>query len=377
MRLHDFIRDHREEILAEWESFARTLTPASHTMDVVALRDHADEMLTVIAETLKTAPNPNQQSKNLTILPTSAVPVPTAATVHGAGRAESGFTIDDVVAEYRALRASVLTLWTREIGELRTENIADLIRFNAAIDQSLAESVAEFNENVEEAKEMFLAILGHDLRNPLGAISTSAKHLLESGDDEEPRRSLATLIATSATRTVGMVGDLLDFARSRLGGGIPVDRQEMDVRKLLRAAVEEVSAVHRDRQFRVDTPTEQIGEWDGARLSQALTNLIVNAGEHAPPGTTISVGLADKGDGVAIAIHNMGPTIPGDRLDGLFNPMKTEKGGSKAASGGPTGNLGLGLYIAERIVHGHGGWIEVDSAEAEGTTFTVHLPRRE
>jgi K+-sensing histidine kinase KdpD len=107
-----------------------------------------------------------------------------------------------------------------------------------------------------------------------------------------------------------------------------------------------------------------------------LINLIANAGAHAPPGTSVSVGLADQDDDVAITIHNMGPTIPGDRLDGLFNPMKTQRGGSMAALGGPTGNLGLGLYIAERIVHAQGGRIEVESAEAKGTTFTVHLPRR-
>ncbi len=281
-----------------------------------------------------------------------------------------------MVAEYRGLRLSVLSLWTEELGQLEAENIADLIHFNEAIDQSLAESVAGFTGTVEEAKEMFLAILGHDLRTPLGAIYTSAEFMLDGRTLEERDRSLTIGIARSARRTVAMVGDLLDFTRSRLGGGIPLVRQETDLGRLLREAVEETSAAYPHHKFELDTLEEQRGEWDAARLSQALTNLIVNACEHAAPGISVAVGFADAGDHVTVTIHNMGAPIPGDRLDGLFNPMKARRGGSMAVSGGPTGNLGLGLYIAERIVHAHGGWIEVESAEGTGTTFRVQLPRR-
>jgi signal transduction histidine kinase len=200
--------------------------------------------------------------------------------------------------------------------------------------------------------------------------------MLDTGELKEPHLSLAARIAGSATRTMAMVGDLLDFTRSRLGGGIPVVREEMNLSKLLHEAVDEVSAAHPDSDFRVDTREEQSGEWDGPRLSQALINLIGNAGEHAPDGTGVEVTLDGAGDDVVITIQNMGPVIPGDRLDGLFNPMKASKDRNATPSGGPTGNLGLGLYIAERIVHAHGGRIDVRSSEEEGTTFTVYLPRR-
>jgi signal transduction histidine kinase len=376
MRLHDYIRDHREEIMSEWETFASTVSPAGGTMDVEALRDHADKMLTVIAADLMTAQSASEQAEKSKGHAADADDVATAAEEHGAARAVSGFTIGEMVAEYRALRASVINLWTREVGELKTDDIGDLMRFNEAIDQSLAESVTEFTENVEESKEMFVAILGHDLRTPLGAIFTSAKFMLDTGELKEPHLSLAARIAGSATRTMSMVGDLLDFTRSRLGGGIPIVREELNLGKLLHEAVEEISAAHPEGDFRVDTRQEQTGEWDGPRLSQALINLIGNAGEHAPDGTGVEVTLDGAGDDVVIAIHNMGPAIPGDRLDGLFNPMKASKEGNVTASGGPTANLGLGLYIAERIVHAHGGRIDVRSTEMEGTTFTVHLPRR-
>jgi signal transduction histidine kinase len=386
MRLYDFIDAHREGILTEWESFARTVSPASGTMDVSALRDHADQMLTVIAADLRTLQNARQQAdKSMGLAPRRrsgagvAEPgsVATAAEEHGASRAESGFTIEEMVAEYRALRASVLKLWTREVGEMKVEDLEDLTRFNEAIDQSLAESVTEFNESVRQAKEIFLAILGHDLRTPLSAIYTSAKFMVETGDLHEPHLSLATRIHRSANRTVGMIGDLLDFTRGRLGGGIPITPVKLDLRRLVHEVVDEISAAHPHHLFKVDTRKEETGEWDGPRLSQALTNLIGNAGEHAPAGTTISVSLHGDADQVTITVHNLGAVIPGDRLDGLFNPMKNRKGGSVEVRGGPTANLGLGLYIAERIVHAHGGRIDVESTESDGTTFTVHLPRRE
>lgn len=375
MRLHEFIQGHRERILEEWESFARTVSPASGTMDVTALRDHADEMLTVIAADLRTAQTEHQQAEKSKGRAEERKTLTTAAEEHGAARAASGYSIEEMVAEYRALRASVLNLWTGAVGELKAEDIDDLIRFNEAIDQSLAESVTEFNQNVEEAKEMFLAILGHDLRTPLGAIHTSARFMVETGELREPHLTLTERIVRSAARSVGMVGELLDFTRSRLGGGIPVVRKTVNLGRLLREAVDEVSAAHTGCEFRVDTRKEQSGKWDGARLSQALVNLLSNACQHAPPGTPISVGLDAVADDVAITIHNMGAVIAGDRLDGLFNPMKTREASAVAAPGGPTGGLGLGLYIAERIVHAHGGRIDVESAEMKGTTFTVHLPR--
>ncbi|MFO7760635.1 MAG: sensor histidine kinase [Desulfobia sp.] len=376
MRLHDFILTNREQILIEWETFARTCALASITMDMRALRDHANEMLMVIAADLKTYQGEFQQSeKSKGHAPDTDESGLTAAEKHGSGRATSGFTVAQVVAEYRALRASVLRLWTRECGELKSADIADLTRFNEAIDQSLAESVAEFIENVENAKEMFLAILGHDLCNPLGAIYTSALFMRDTSEMEEPHRTLTLQIAECAMRATQMVGDLLDFTRSRLGGGIPINRAEINLRKVVHDVVDEIIAAHPERKVEVDTGGEQIGQWDAARISQALTNLVGNAVEHGAPGTTVRVELGGDEKDVAIMIHNRGTAISADRLNGIFNPMKLSATPRKPSTHGPTGNLGLGLYIAERIVHAHGGRIEVESSEARGTTFMVHLPR--
>ena len=377
MRLADFILANREPILAEWEAFARTCAPASGSMNIEALRDHANEMLRVIAADLATPQSPFAQaekSKGRARVDDPAAP--TAAGEHGAGRAVSGFTVEQMVAEYRALRASVIRLWTRAKGELVPADVEDLTRFNEAIDQSLAESVSRYNQDVEQAKELFLAILGHDLRLPLGAIYTSAKFMIETDELEEPHRTLTTRIAGSAERTVDMVGELLDFTRGRLGGGIPVVREEMTLGRVVHDVVDEIRAAHPGRPIVVESRGELRGNWDAARLTQALGNLIGNAVEHGDASTRVTVEVRGEGGQAVIAVHNRGVVIPAEELIGIFNPMKARRAPQKAAARGPTGSLGLGLYIAERIVHAHDGHIEVESSESHGTTFTIHLPCR-
>ena len=377
MRLADFIIGNCEAILSEWEVFARTCVPASGSMDVVALRDHAAQMLNAIAADLAQPQTSGEQSeKSRGRGPAALAGAPlTAAEEHGAGRAESGFTVVQMVAEYRALRASVIRLWTREQGQLGPDDIEDLTRFNEAIDQSLTESVARFNEDIETAKETFLAILGHDLRTPLGAIGTSATFMLETGELEEPNLTLAARIAGSARRTVDMVGDLLDFTRSRLGDGIPIERTETSLGRVVHEVVDEICAAHPARKIDVEARGEPTGQWDAARLGQAIGNLIGNAVQHGADGAAITVTVGGDEREAKVAVHNPGPAIPSQRLDGIFNPMRARGSPKAATAAGPTGSLGLGLYIAERIVSAHGGRIDVESSEEHGTTFTVVLPR--
>lgn len=377
MRLADFILANREPILVEWEAFARTCTPASGAMDIETLRDHAEEMLVVIAADLHTPQGGFAQSEKSKGKAEEAASDPdTAAEEHGAGRAESGFSIEQMVAEYRALRASVIRLWTREQGKLGPDDIEDLTRFNEAIDQSLAESVSRYNESMDQAREVFLAILGHDLRTPLGAIYTSATFLVDTQDLQEPALTLTSRIARSATRTVGMVGDLLDYTRSRLGGGIPIKRAPATIGRVVHDVVDELEAAHPERKFRVEARGEQAGEWDCERISQALSNLVSNAVQHGSAGATISVEVVGDGDDVTISIHNDGAPIPADRVNGIFHPMKSRDRVMDPAPGGPQASLGLGLYIAQQIVQAHRGSITVQSSHEHGTTFMVRLPRK-
>lgn len=374
MRLADFILANRAAILAEWQEFARTCAPASGSMGIAALSDHASEMLTVIAEDLKTPQGAHEQSqKSKGQGPALDANQRTAAEKHGTGRAESGFTLDQMVAEYRALRASVIRLWTKEQGEITPTDLDDLTRFNEAIDQSLAESITQFTQDLDKSKEMFLAILGHDLRTPIGAVMTSAKFMIETEELAEPHLTLTSRIVSSATRMNHMVGALLDFTRSRLGGGIPIASAPMNLGKVVHDVVNEISAANPARTIKVDARGALKGDWDCARMSQVLTNLIGNALEHGSDRTVVSVDVHGDEDEVTIAVHNRGAPIPEDQLDGIFNAMKQ---GMAGKSKGPSANLGLGLYIADQIVHAHKGRIDVESSEERGTTFTVHLPRR-
>ena len=375
MRLAEFILTNRAAILGEWEAFAKSCSPASDSMGLKALSDHASEMLTVIAKDLQTYQGEHAQSeksKGRAVSPDDEGR--TAAEKHGTGRAESGFTMEQMVAEYRALRASVIRLWTKSQDEITKTDLDDLTRFNEAIDQSLAESVTRFTQDLDQSKEMFLAILGHDLRSPISAVMTSAKFMIETAELEEPHLTLTQRIVSASTRMNHMVGALLDFTRSRLGGGIPVVPARMNLGKLVHDVVDELSAAHPGATIRIDARGTLEGEWDCERLTQVVSNLIGNALEHGSPGTIIGVVVQGDDEKMTVAIHNRGPAIPEERLDGIFSAMKGPRSGGGGGTD-PLGSLGLGLYIADQIVKAHAGSIDVVSSEENGTTFTVRLPR--
>ena len=374
MRLADFIEANTEPILADWVKFAATSAPAAKTMDLAGLRDHAHAMLRDIVADLRTPQTKTEQvEKSKGNADTGPETPDTPAEVHGAGRAASGFTLGEMVSEYRALRASVIRLWTKACGSLTGDDLEDLMRFNEAIDQATAESIARFTQDLDHSKEMFLAILGHDLRNPLGAVIMSSQFMLDTGELKEPHLTLTTRIVRSARRMNHMVGDLLDLTRSRFGMGVPIVRAEMDMAKVARDAVDETAAAHPESVLEVDASGDLRGEWDADRISQVLTNLLANAVQHGSPKTPVSVAVQGDEKEIVLRVHNDGPAIPTSDLQGLFSPLKRVKSGAAAAS--DANNLGLGLYIAEQIVTAHGGTIDVKSSGEAGTSFTVRLPR--
>jgi signal transduction histidine kinase len=376
MDLTQFIVTNRKPILAEWEEFARTCEPASTQMGIAALRDHADGILSMIAADLETAQDAAEQAEKSKGRGVEDSPGrETAAEEHGAGRAESGFTVTQMVGEYRALRASVIRLWTKSRGgKLAPSDIDQLTRFNEAIDQSLAESVVRYSEQLERAQEISLAIMGHDLRTGLAAIRASATALLETDRLEGSAVTLASQIAESADRSARAVGVLLDFTRSRLGEGIPIDRVDASMGALVQDVAAKIAAAHPERRFSVKADREERGEWDVERISQALTNLIENAVQHGTAGTPVTVHVNGGEHDVLVSVHNRGTPIRRDRLDTMFDlcrPASVE--GTSPED--PQDGMGLGLYIAERIVRAHGGNITVKSSDVHGNTFTVCLPR--
>ena len=373
--LSSFIRNNIDAILDEWDTFAGSL-PTGGTMDMRALRDHAREMLAAIATDLETPQTDLQRSEKAKGNADAREPEQrrerTAAQLHGAGRAEHGFNVSQMVSEFRALRASVIRLWTRTLGSATLTDLEDLIRFNEAIDQAIAESITRFTQDVGESKERFLAILGHDLRTPLGAIITSSTFMMDNGELAEPNRTLVERIGSSARRMNQMVLDLLDFTRTRFGDSIPIVRSNVDGRKVVHDVIAEVATMYPTIRVQVESSGDLHGTWDSDRLAQALTNLIANAAQHGSNKSPIRVLARGFDHEVEIAVQNEGPVIPPEDVGQIFRALKHSRGqGARDRR-----HLGLGLYIVDKIVEAHGGSIDIQSTKEQGTTFTVVLPRR-
>ncbi|HEU4748228.1 MAG TPA: sensor histidine kinase, partial [Gemmatimonadaceae bacterium] len=373
VRLADFIEGNIEPILADWVRFAESSGPAGRIMDLKGLRDHASQMLHEIVTDLRTPQTAAQQTEKSKGKADSSESGDTAAEVHGSGRAESGFSVGEMVSEYRALRASVIRLWTKAKGSLTGADLDDLMRFNEAIDQSLAESISRYTQDIDRSREMFVAILGHELRSPLSVVITGSQFMLDRGALTEPDLTVATRVARTAGRMNQMVADLLDFTWGRLGSGIPITPGETDLAVVIRQAVDEMAAVHTDAVLQF-TPTGNLtGQWDAPRISQVVTNLLGNAVQHGTSGTRISVTAQGESADVVLRVHSQGQPIPKADLPGLFSPFKRFQSDRPAAR--DSGNLGLGLYITERIVSAHNGTIDVRSSAEAGTLFTIRLPR--
>ncbi|WP_407755299.1 ATP-binding protein [Archangium sp.] len=221
-----------------------------------------------------------------------------------------------------------------------------------------------------EFEQHLIGIVSHDLRNPLSAITLSATTLLrEPGLGERQRRSLGRIYA-SAERANRMIRDLLDFTKARLGGGLPIQCAPLDFHVLGRQVVEELQVSNPERIIQLEQRGEGRAVWDGDRMAQVLTNLIGNALHYSPRGSPVRVKVHGEEDEGVLEVHNEGAPIAPQLLPRLFQPMQRGATGYSA-----TRSVGLGLYIVDHIVRAHGGRIEVDSREGEGTTFRVRLPR--
>ena len=377
MRLAEFILSNLEAILVEWEEFARNLTPGS-AMSVIALRDHAESILRVTARDMLSPQTPQQQSeksKGHGAAGAESERLDDASREHAIARLGEGFNLIEVVSEYRALRASVLQLWGAAVHDADQHDLEDLTRFNESIDQSLAEAVRSYTNRVDESRELFLATLGHDLRAPLNAIMLSAEVLARSGQLDEENTQIASRMAAFGRVMAGMIHDLIDFTRTRLGAGMPLSVEPLDLSNLCQEVLGEFRAAHPDRSLRFESFGDLSGQWDAARLRQVLSNLVGNAIEHGDECGPIEVVARSEGSTVVLTVTNRGPVIASSALPTLFDPFV--RATSTPTSNKRRGGIGLGLYIARAIVIAHGGTIAVASSEETGTVFTVGLPRQD
>lgn len=271
------------------------------------LRDHLGELLTAIAAdlaTMETTDRPAARGQRSTWKRVEAL-----AAEQGAGRANEGFTVTELVPEFPALRFCTTQLWLSTHPQPTAKDLEDVARFDEAIDFALMQSVFEFMDRLNRSRETFLGVLGHDLRDPLATIITAARLLLEERLDPEKTRSVIARIASTGERMHHLVIDLLDFTRTRIDGRMRIQRRDADLADVIRTVAAEFTTSHPKRTLHVSIPDDLKGRWDPQRMSQALGNLVANALHHGAEDSPIDISAAVEGDDIVIRVHNCGPAI--------------------------------------------------------------------
>jgi signal transduction histidine kinase len=366
--LADFIEANLERLLAEWQSFAETL-PVTAGMDMDALRNGAEAILHAVVEDVKSPQTAeHQREKSRGERPKTSPNLSTSGEAHGAQRLANGFTLDQLVAEYRAMRASVISAWSSSISAADQESLRELTRFNEAMDQSLTVAVRWFNSRLEQSRDMFVGILSHDLRNPLSTISAYAE-LPALTDDPEVVRDATAKIRQQTRQMSELIDFLLDFSRTRLGQRLQLSRKRTSLATVCKQVEKDFSLSYPKNRIEVNRTGRLTGVWDKGRVTQALSNLVKNALDHGKRDGTVTVVCRGERDEAVLSVHNQGQPIPLAKQRNIFEPFR--RGDERRAPKG----IGLGLYIVNQIAVAHGGRVELKSNAKEGTTFTIHLPR--
>jgi signal transduction histidine kinase len=274
----------------------------------------------------------------------------------------------------RVLALASLSTVARERGVQLEAAVREMTRANALlVREETARKAADEAVGIERARteqfqERFLAILGHDLRNPLAAIKMSTGLLRKSAGARETK--VLDRIASSSTRMARMIDQILDLTRSRLGGGLEVSPAAVDLCEILHQVVDELRVAHPSRVIVLRCEPPSAGTWDRDRLEQVFSNLVGNAISYGLVTSPATVETTETGSEVTVSVHNDGPAIPEALRATLFDPFR--RGAQEGDASGSSG-LGLGLFISREIVVAHGGSLDAQS-DASGTTFRVTLP---
>ena len=245
---------------------------------------------------------------------------------------------------------------------------ADLIAFHLDSQSRLERSEASLldERSTAELREQFIAVLGHDLRNPLASIS-SGVNLLRRGLDPAKTERVLALMLGSVDRMAALIDNVLDLARGRLGGGLTVQRSPVDLMPVLRQVIDELQTSHPGRAIELEARLPHAIRCDRTRLTQLISNLIGNALTHGAADEPVRIRVIGDGDELRIAISNGGDPLSAAAIERLFQPF--ERGSVRPGQGG----LGLGLYIASEIARAHGGTLRVTS-DKQATCFTFTMP---
>lgn len=364
MRLATFLESAHVEILDEAVAFARTIPALAHTSEK-ALRDHLPEVLKAISTDLRTSQSRTEAiAKSHGDAPHTSSQTP--AETHGLMRAQDGIDIEQLVAEFRALRSSILRLWT-DTHPAQPNAIEDIIRFNEAIDQAVAESVKFYAEARERWREIFLGVLGHDLRGPLNTISLTVAVLRQQGIAPVKQTAMLT---RAVARMKSLLDTLLEYSRSSLGVGMALQLETVDLAVACSDEMELQRAGNPDSKIDYATQGTTEGTFDASWVREALGNLVSNAIKHGDTSEPVTVTLEGDTAGVRIVVENQGD-LPSDDIEKLFEPLRQGKSGSAQSD---HTHLGLGLFIVRQVARAHGGEV-TGSCSDRRVRFTMELPK--
>jgi len=374
MRLSNFIATHLDSILEDWVAFARKQLPAVSGLNEAALLDHAKLLLReVAADMLRPESEGERQAKSEGGRDQHFESSSSPSQEHARQRERQGFDIQQMLAEYRALRASVLRLWSASCRTEDAQDLADVVRFNEAIDQAMAGSTAAFVEEVNRTRNLFLGVLGHDLRGPLNAIAACATLQQRT---QSSTAAQSAIVLRSVAQMKALLDDLVEYTRGHLGDHLIIEPAPLRLDQFARDTLQEIAVVGRGRNLTLTTQGNMQVEWDARRMHQVLSNLVFNALKYSFEGTDIHIHLAGgSSDVVVLTVENQGEAIGLDLLPRLFDPLVRAEGARWNSEPQMAGaNLGLGLYVVRAIASAHGGSVSVTSQDTT-TRFELSLPR--
>jgi signal transduction histidine kinase len=352
-RVSDFIRTHEARIATLWEDEVLAELPVLRKMSRPVLVDHLEEFLEGLANWIEGNKEDAERAFHNLV------------EGHALQRLGYGVGLETLTREYSKIRLVLL----RELAKAdQTFEAESMLRLHEALDHAMNEAVHRYAARREEVRERFMAILGHDLRDPLSTVRISANILAANPSLKAELRLVASRIGNASSRMQRMINDVLDFARGHLGNGIPANPTLNDMGEICHAAVDELSAANPQRHIEIETAGDLRGAFDRDRVHQALGNLISNALHHTRGAIEVRAYEEEGHEAIVTEVTSHGAAIPEDLKRRIFDPF------SQGDIAGPRQGLGLGLYIVQQIALAHGGTCDLASDET-ATTFSIRWPR--
>ena len=369
----------------EWEAFARSIWPTEAPVDPAELRDDAESILRSTALDMQSEQTGDSRPTSRKVesgAGDNRSGIQRASSSHGTGRVASGFDVTAVVAEYRALRASVLRLWREAVPNPDLRDLNDITRFNESIDQSLTQAARSYAEEIERdrerllanekasrmeaeeanrAKDVFLATLSHEMRTPLNAIVGWLGILRKRDFEKERVQEGLDVIERNTQAQVQLIDDVLDVSRI-VSGKLRVEIRPCELIDVINAGVNVVRPAAEARDITLNVhldPSASGTSCDAARVQQVVWNLVSNAVKFTPKGGRVDVTLSREQSSIQIQVRDDGQGISADLLPRVFDRFRQADSSTRRQFAG----LGLGLSIAKYIVEAHGGTIEAHSQD--------------